>query len=481
MASKPLDRGAASRAGPLTEDAMAMRSSDSFRSPAAALRFAFAIACPLFVANGCASQNDEGTGGAGGQASATSGSGGAGAGPSVGSGGAAGPSSTGGTGATAAGSGGSSTGGQVGGGAGGAAGPAGTGGDRGGGSGGNGGGPGATGGAPSARGTGGAAGALALAGICHASQTHKHNLNNDNWAGSLSLFISYSADTRSQTVDKGYTGDAWNAAVNSFDVPGFATQVAATGAKNILLMLGQNTGYYNSPNSVYETYAGVAPNTRCSKRDLPMEIADALAAKGIGMFLYLPEDVGWGDTKAANSFGLSAQAVSNWVVDASFTPKWNAVIKTWADRYGAKVRGWFFDGYEARWGVTAAMANTYSATCKAANPCAVVTFNGAGSDSVSDTERGETRIDATTGLPAKGLPTSRWNKNDQQVSWAFPLQAAWGQEIADNSPAIYSNANLKTFIAAGIKAQAVFTLDVRTSLAGALSVPVYTQLLAIKQ
>ena len=337
-------------------------------------------------------------------------------------------------------------------------------------------------GAPSASGgtlgTGGAAGAPPLAGVCYPNQTHSHNLNNDNWAGMLTLFISYSADTRSQTADKGYTAVEWNAAVNSFDVPGFATQVANTGAKNILLMLGQNTGYYNSPNTAYETYAGVPANTRCSKRDLPMEIADALAAKGIGMYLYLPEDVGWGDTKAANSFGLTTLAVSNWVVDATFTPKWNAVIKEWADRYGAKVRGWFFDGYEARWGVTAAMANTYSATCKAANPCAIVTFNGTGSDSVSDTQRGETRI-ASNGLPGKGLPTSRWDPNGLQVMWDFPLQAAWGQEIADNSPAIYTNANLQKFVTAAVKAQAVFALDVRTSLAGVLSTPIYNQLLAI--
>ncbi len=345
------------------------------------------------------------------------------------------------------------------------------------GSGGTGGGGSAAKGGSTGGGTAGGGGGAA----CFANQTHSHNLNNDNWAGVLTLFISYSADTRSQTVDKGYTAAQWNAAVNSFNVPSFAAQVANTGAKNILLMLGQNTGYYCSPNSTYESYAGVAPGTRCSTRDLPMEIADALAPYGIGMYLYLPEDVGWGDTKAANSFGLTSLAVSNWVVDSSFTPKWNAVIKTWATRYGSKVRGWFFDGYEARWGVTATMANTYSGTCKAANPCGVVTFNGTGSNSVSDTQRGETRINTSTGLPAKGLPTSRWDPSGLQVMWDFPLQAAWGQEIADNSPAIYTNANLQKFIAAGVKAQAVFALDVRTSLAGALSIPIYDQLVAIKQ
>jgi hypothetical protein len=310
---------------------------------------------------------------------------------------------------------------------------------------------------------------------------NKHNLNNDPWAGTLTLFISYSSDTRSQTVDKGFTAAQWNAAVNSFDVPAFAAQVQATGAKNILLMLGQNTGYYCSPNAPYEKYAGVQPGTRASTRDLPMEIADALLPKGIGMYLYLPQDVGWGDSKAASGFGLSALALDNWVVDSSFTPKWNEVVKTWADRYGTKVKGWFFDGYDSRWGVTTAMGQTYRNTVLAANPCGIATFNGANGNGMSDTERGETRIDAATGLPARGLPTSRWtSSSDIQTMWDFPLQAAWGQAIADNSPAIYSNANLAKFIAAAVKAQTVFALDVRTSFSGKLSTPIYEQLLAIK-
>jgi hypothetical protein len=99
---------------------------------------------------------------------------------------------------------------------------------------------------------------------------------------------------------------------------------------------------------------------------------------------------------------------------------------------------------------------------------------------VSDTQRGETAIDNGTGLPAKGLPTSRWDPHGLQTMWDFPLQAAWGQEIADNSPAIYTNANLKKFVAAAVKAQAVFALDCRTSLAGELSVPIYNQLIAIQ-
>jgi hypothetical protein len=309
------------------------------------------------------------------------------------------------------------------------------------------------------------------------------NPANDIWAGTLTLFISYSSNTKSQTVDKGFTAAQWNAAVDSFDAPSFAQQVQQTGAKNVLLMLGQNTGFYCSPNAAYEMYAGVQSGTRASKRDLPMEIADALAPLGIGLFLYLPEDVGWGDAKAATSFGLSgALALDNWVVDSKFTPKWNAVIEEWAKRYRTKVRGWFFDGYDSRWGVTTAMAQTYRNTVldKTANPCGIALFNGANGNGLSDAERGETRIDAATGLPQKGLPTSRWTSSNIQTMWAFPLQSSWGQSVADNSPAIYTDANLKKFIDAAVKAQTVFALDVRTSFSGKLSTPVFDQLVRLK-
>jgi hypothetical protein len=320
---------------------------------------------------------------------------------------------------------------------------------------------------------------LAPCATCAAGK-NLNNANNDNWAGSLTLFISYSSNTKTQTVDTGFTSAQWNAAVNSFNVPAFATQVQATGAKSIIFMISQNTGFYASPNAAYDRYAGLNAGDRCSLRDLPMEIADALAPMGIGMYLYLPEDVGWGDTKTANAFGLTTKAQDNWVVDGTFLAKWNAVIKEWADRYRTKARGWFFDGYDPTWGVTEAMARTYRTTVLTANPCGVVSFNGGSITQISDTIRGETRMDATTGLPAMGLPTTRWHSGLQNF-WAFPLQSTWGQSVGDDSPAVYTNANLNTFITAAIKSQVVFALDVRTSLAGRLSTPIYDQLLTMKK
>src|SRR3990172_7167311 len=83
-------------------------------------------------------------------------------------------------------------------------------------------------------------------------------------------------------------GDDWNGKVDSFDVRHFADQIARTKAGYVVFTLGQNSGYYCSPNATYEKYAGYKVGQRCSRRDLPMEIADALAKRGVRLMLYLP-------------------------------------------------------------------------------------------------------------------------------------------------------------------------------------------------
>ena len=85
-------------------------------------------------------------------------------------------------------------------------------------------------------------------------------------------------------------GPDWNKRVESFDIEKFAEQLEQTGAGYLIFTLGQNSGYYCSPNATYEKYAGYKTGERCSRRDLPMEIADALAKRGIRLMLYLQVD-----------------------------------------------------------------------------------------------------------------------------------------------------------------------------------------------
>ena len=78
------------------------------------------------------------------------------------------------------------------------------------------------------------------------------------------------------------------ARVEDFDVPALTQQLKAMGASYFVLTLGQNSGFFNSPNAVYDRIVGAAPGERCARRDLPLDLYRALQPEGIRLMLYLP-------------------------------------------------------------------------------------------------------------------------------------------------------------------------------------------------
>ena len=177
-------------------------------------------------------------------------------------------------------------------------------------------------------------------------------------------------------------GADWNEQVDAFDVEGFAEQMRRARAGYVLITLGQNSGYYCSPNAAYDRYTGYAAGDRCSVRDLPMELADALARRGIPLMLYLPSRAPQGDLHAAA--GLGDLALPNaWgqllPAPQEFTRRWSEVIEEWSQRYGTKVRGWWFDGsYNTNgWDDVSKPYNwnTWAAACRAGNPNSILAFN----------------------------------------------------------------------------------------------------------
>ena len=162
--------------------------------------------------------------------------------------------------------------------------------------------------------------------------------------------------------------------VEAFDVPAVARQVKAMGARYFVLTLGQNAGFYNAPNAVYDRFLGIAPGERCSRRDLPLDLHRALAPEGIRLMLYLPCQVPNRDPAAQRAFGLP-EGPKDQPVDEAFAHKWAEVIHEWSVRYGDKVAGWWFDGGYAHIGFNDAIAAVYSDAVKRGNPRAIVTFN----------------------------------------------------------------------------------------------------------
>jgi len=92
--------------------------------------------------------------------------------------------------------------------------------------------------------------------------------------------------------------------VKAFDVQALAAQLETIGARYFVITLGQNSGFFNSPNATYDRITGYAPGERCSTRDLPLDLVRALEPKGVKLLLYLPCQTPNPDARAQKAFGI---------------------------------------------------------------------------------------------------------------------------------------------------------------------------------
>jgi len=201
------------------------------------------------------------------------------------------------------------------------------------------------------------------------------------------VFTHYMADT----VLKGpeISVENWNKAVDSFDVERMANTLAGAGAGYYVITLGQNSGYYCSPNAAYDKITGIAPG-KCSKRDLVADLSNALQAKGIRLMVYLPSGAPDRDPEAMKALEWQPGKYPRWAYPNggpeggdprldSFQRKWESVIKEWSLRWGNKVSGWWFDGCyfpEAMYRHDdPPNFESFAAAARAGNPESIVAFN----------------------------------------------------------------------------------------------------------
>jgi dienelactone hydrolase len=211
------------------------------------------------------------------------------------------------------------------------------------------------------------------------------------------------------------------ALVEQFDAAALAKQLETAGAKYFFLTLGQNSGYFNSPNATYDQYTGYAPGERCARRDLPLDLYHALEPKGIKLMLYLPCQVPNEDAQAQQAFGLR-QGKQDQPLDLTFTGKWAEVIQEWSERYGDKVAGWWFDGGYRHIGFNESIAAIYAQAVKRGNPHAIVTFNP-GVQVIHYTES-EDYTAGELNEPFDQVPATRWLNGSQWHALTF-LGSAW--------------------------------------------------------
>ncbi len=198
--------------------------------------------------------------------------------------------------------------------------------------------------------------------------------------------------------------------IENFDVDVLATQLKQMGASYLIFTLGQNSGFYNAPNDTYDRITGYKSGERTSKRDLPLELYEALEQRGIHLMLYLPCQAPNEDPLAQKAFGLPP-GKKDQLIDKKFAMEWARVIEEWSRSYGSKVKGWWFDGGYDYCNFNDEIAAIYKSAVRAGNDDALVTFNpGLG---LKRWTTAETYTAGEVGDPFKFLPESRWVEGSQ--------------------------------------------------------------------
>ena len=188
------------------------------------------------------------------------------------------------------------------------------------------------------------------------------------------VFVHYLANAvvRADDIHSDGVARDWNACVDAFDVERFANEMKRAGAGYVMFTLLQGSRFVVAPNAVYDEWFGFRPGEACARRDLPMELADALARRGIDLMLYFTGDGPCSDPGCVARGGFKTPIPAEWV------EKWAKVLECFAVRYGSKVKGWWIDGCYVKWGdygYTPEKLRLYERAIRAGNPQAAIAFN----------------------------------------------------------------------------------------------------------
>jgi hypothetical protein len=151
--------------------------------------------------------------------------------------------------------------------------------------------------------------------------------------GSYGIMVHYLLSPSGETPEA-RTADL-NRIIDGFDMDTFMRQFQESAADWLIFTIGQNTGYYNSPNSVTDR---LIPG-RTPKRDLVMQMARRVKALGKRFIVYFPAPL---ETPTPPDL----QQAFGWNQDdqTHFFKRYLACIRDYSVRYGSTCDGWWFDG-----------------------------------------------------------------------------------------------------------------------------------------
>jgi hypothetical protein len=196
------------------------------------------------------------------------------------------------------------------------------------------------------------------------------------------ILLGYSVRTTPQFPSPSQmTFEQWNRFVDGFDVGAFAEQMARAKVGWVLFCMDDHYfAWPCAPNNAFSEFTGYAPGEKCSRRDLVMDLADALSTRGVKLICYFAGLNGYmkepkvsaGLMDGVGRGGLNEKAPPA----AECRRRRLAVLKEYAGRYRDKIAGWWFDGMEL---------NTYkdrpgdweaiNDIVHSANPKAVIAFS----------------------------------------------------------------------------------------------------------
>ncbi|MDO8587437.1 MAG: alpha-L-fucosidase [Armatimonadota bacterium] len=182
--------------------------------------------------------------------------------------------------------------------------------------------------------------------------------------GSYGVMVHYLLSPAGETLEA-KTAEL-NRIIDAFDLDTFVKQFEESGADWLIFTIGQNTGYYNSSNSVTDR---LIPG-RTPKRDLVMEMAQRVKKLKKRFIVYFPaplESPTPPDIQQA--FGWNQEDQTH------FFKRYHNCIRAYSEKFGSLCDGWWFDGCydwisKGRWDWS-----DWIAPARAGNPNSIVALN----------------------------------------------------------------------------------------------------------
>jgi hypothetical protein len=235
------------------------------------------------------------------------------------------------------------------------------------------------------------------------------------------ILLNYSTMTNPKFPDASQmTAAEWNRFVDGFDAKGFAKQMAD--AKIGWVMFGLDDAYFGwscAPNKTFDSYTGYVSGEMCSRRDLIMDVTNALNAKGVKVIIYYAGLNGY-MMEPKIAAGLKDDPALRGVLGGKTPPSAEcrerrmAIFREYAERYKDKIAGWWFDIMEPdSYSNSPNNWSTLTSIIYKANPKAVIAFSHGDNEfagvkpGIDDFTAGDTwkKQDLTKLLPGNYPPT----------------------------------------------------------------------------